>query len=136
MKILGIIAVMLTLSGQQTTTSERYDANNTSGIVSVQPANRLTVNTAEAAFIESQASNSGGGANAQLAISIWNDLNEMCRGGSGDRPETLYACCVRTKVSSVLNNLGYCYRMGDVWRKCRPVEKSKVRAAALTNCVR
>lgn len=139
MKILGIIVVILMLSAQQTPTIDRYDATNRSAIPSVQPASRslsLTANNAEAALTASLATDSGASANPRLAISIWNDLNAMCRGGHGDRPETEYACCVRGKVDSLLNNMGYCYHMGDVWRKCRPGEKASVRAVASTSCVR
>jgi hypothetical protein len=137
MKILGVM-VMLILSAQQTPTIDRYNATNISGIVSVQPANRslsLTANNAEAAFAGSQASNRGAGANVQLALSIWGDLNVMCRGGHGNRPETMQACCIRNKVDALLNNLGYCYHMGDTWRKCRPRDK-RAQTVGLTDCVR
>jgi hypothetical protein len=62
---------------------------------------------------------------AQAAISIWYDLNALCRGGSGDS-EILTACCARTKVSGLLNQMGYCYRTGDRWVKCTPRDKKAV----------
>jgi hypothetical protein len=57
-------------------------------------------------------------ANTDLALSIYKDLDAMCRGGVGDRPETQQACNVRTKVSALLRNMGYCWR-GAWWKKCR-----------------
>src|SRR5260370_35232394 len=74
--------------------------------------------------------------NERLAISVWYDLNAMCRGGHGDRPETEYACCVRTKVSSLLNNMGYCYRMGDASKKGRDGEWEKLRTPPTASCAR
>lgn len=56
---------------------------------------------------------------ARLVLSIYKDLNEICRGGSGDRTETLQACNVRNDVSALLRNIGYCWA-GAWWRKCRP----------------
>jgi len=57
-------------------------------------------------------------ANADLALSIYKDLDAMCRGGAGDRPETDLACDVRNKVSTLLRNMGYCFG-GAWWTKCR-----------------
>ena len=47
-------------------------------------------------------------ANADLALSIYKDLDAMCRGGAGDRPETQQACDVRNKSSALLRKMGYC----------------------------
>jgi hypothetical protein len=41
-------------------------------------------------------------------ISIYMDLNEICRGNSGDEKSTLDARDVRTKVSHLLNDDGWC----------------------------
>jgi hypothetical protein len=59
-----------------------------------------------------------GQSNEELALSIYKDLDAMCRGGYGDRPETQQACNVRNKASAVLRNMGYCWR-GAWWKKCR-----------------
>jgi hypothetical protein len=42
-------------------------------------------------------------------LSIYTDLNEMCRGESGDDPHTNEACDVRAKVSALLWKEGYCF---------------------------
>jgi hypothetical protein len=135
MKILGVIMVMLLFSPRQTPTSYRHNDTYKSGAVSVQASDRSHNLMVAAETALAQTNNSGVDANARLAISIWNDLNAMCRGGHGDRPETEYACCVRSKVDSLLNNMGYCYRMGDVWRRCQPRDK-RARTVTLTDCVR
>jgi hypothetical protein len=57
-------------------------------------------------------------ANADLALSIYKDLNAMCRGGAGDRSDTEHACNVRNKTSALLRNMGYCWS-GAWWKKCR-----------------
>jgi hypothetical protein len=62
-------------------------------------------------------------AQARATISIWHDLNAMCRGGHGNDPQTDIACCTREKVSALLNQMGYCYRMGERWVKCTPRDK-------------
>ena len=59
-------------------------------------------------------------------ISVWHDLNAMCRGGHGDDPQTMIACCTREKVSALLNQMGYCYRMGERWVKCTARDKRAV----------
>jgi hypothetical protein len=96
--------------------SKRFDKRT------IAEANRTTSALDTAVTLGAQPSS------AELTISIWNDLNAMCRGGSGDRPETEYACCVR-------NNLGYCYHTGDTWRKCGPRDR-RASAVALTTCVK
>ena len=136
MRIVSVIFALLIFGSQQTATIESYQPNEKPSRTSVlQIESSLNVATS----IESESGvtqgTSGAEGNALLAVSIWNDLNAMCRGGSGDRPETEYACCVRSKVSSLLNNLGYCYHMGDVWRKCTARDKRSARAA-LTSCVK
>ena len=62
-------------------------------------------------------------AQAQAAISLWYDLNVLCRGGSGDDSSTDVACCARAKVSALLNQMGYCYRTGERWVKCTARDK-------------
>ena len=42
-------------------------------------------------------------------ISIYAELNEMCRGWSGDDPHTNQVCAVREKVAAFLKSIGYCY---------------------------
>jgi len=42
-------------------------------------------------------------------LSIHDDLDNMCRGWSGDDPHTGEACEVRLKVEKLLGKLGYCY---------------------------
>ncbi len=42
--------------------------------------------------------------NRQLMLSIYKDLDAMCRGGYGNRPATDEACGARTKVSALLRN--------------------------------
>lgn len=69
-----------------------------------------------------------------LTISTWHDLNAMCRGGHS--PESEHACCAREKLSAVLNRMGYCYRTGERWVKCRPNEKKARTFLSDTDCVR
>ncbi len=128
MKILGTAIVVLLALGQQTI---RYDASTRSPTLPTErPAVSEMARTAEAL-----ASQPNADTNARLALSIWNDLNTMCRGFSGDRPETQAACCVRSKVDVLLNNLGYCYHMGDTWRKCGPRDR-RAQRVALKDCVK
>lgn len=42
-------------------------------------------------------------------IDGWYDLDEECRGGSGDDPATERACTRRSEVSDQLYRLGYCF---------------------------
>lgn len=57
-------------------------------------------------------------------LSVYQDLNEMCRGWSGDDPHTAQACKVRDKVSKMLAGTGYCYgKKGQAgyqmqWHRC------------------
>jgi hypothetical protein len=61
---------------------------------------------------------------AKELLSIYTDLNEMCRGWSGDDPHTDEVCNVRTKVSNLLWKHGYCFgKKGQYggeawWHKC------------------
>lgn len=64
-------------------------------------------------------------AQARATISIWHDLNALCRGGR-DSSEVTIACCTREKVSALLNQMGYCYRMGERWVKCTARDKRAV----------
>jgi hypothetical protein len=58
----------------------------------------------------------GGGNNLQRAlVTAWQALNEDCRGGSGDSPETLKACDRRTVISNQLRAQRCRYHMGDYW---------------------
>ena len=65
-------------------------------------------------------------AQVRATISVWQDLNAMCRGGHGDDPQTMIACCTREKVSGLLNQMGYCYRMGERWVQCTARDKRAV----------
>ena len=78
------------------------------------------VRTKVSALQRNQAARTRGNeqSNADLALSIYRDLDAMCRGGAGDRPETQQACDVRNKASALLRNMGYCWR-GAWWKKCR-----------------
>lgn len=67
----------------------------------------------------------------RATISVWHDLNAMCRGGHGDDPQTMIACCAREKVSALLNQMGYCYRMGERWVKCTARDKRAVPSTKL-----
>jgi hypothetical protein len=55
-------------------------------------------------------------------FSIYGDLNEICRGGSGDRWETNRACETRSKVEKMLRSNGYCLlpmkQGGLSWQPC------------------
>jgi hypothetical protein len=59
-------------------------------------------------------------------ISIYNDLDEMCRGWPGDGSHTGSVCVVRDKLGKVLEESGYCYgkdRQSEAesqWHKCSP----------------
>ncbi|WP_027162329.1 hypothetical protein [Mesorhizobium sp. WSM1293] len=46
------------------------------------------------------------------------DLNEQCRGGSGDDPDTIKACDQREEVSAQLRQLHVCFA-GDRFQKCK-----------------
>ncbi len=73
--------------------------------------------------------NIAGAANAQSIsikqlISIYADLDEMCREWPGVDPHTDEACGVRSKVSGLLKSMGYCFGKKEqfvsemVWHKC------------------
>ena len=57
-------------------------------------------------------------------LSIYRDLNAMCRDPSSDDLHKIAACNTREKVSRLLNGLGYCYgSKGEdaadrQWHKC------------------
>lgn len=57
-------------------------------------------------------------------LSIYRDLNDMCRGHGGEDGRALRACNVREKVGRLLNGLGWCYgnqnqNVADLhWHKC------------------
>ncbi|WP_242219873.1 hypothetical protein [Shinella zoogloeoides] len=56
-------------------------------------------------------------------IEKWEELNENCRGGFGDDPNTMKACDQRSGVSERLEALGYCYdrekNSTEVWKACK-----------------
>jgi hypothetical protein len=55
-------------------------------------------------------------------IEQWEELNENCRGGSGDNPDTIKACDQRAEFSERLGTLGYCYdgetNAASAWKTC------------------
>lgn len=66
-------------------------------------------------------------ANAQPVsdlLAIEHDLNDMCRGWSGDDPHTQRVCDLRDRVVQALQRAGYCYGMeGQAgyqmqWHRC------------------
>lgn len=46
------------------------------------------------------------------------DLNEQCRGGSGDDPDTIKACDQREAVAAQLKVLHTCFA-GDRFKRCK-----------------
>ncbi|MBZ9683201.1 hypothetical protein LB531_21320 [Mesorhizobium sp. CO1-1-2] len=46
------------------------------------------------------------------------ELNEQCRGGSGDDPDTIKACDQREAVSAQLSQLHICFA-GDRFKRCK-----------------
>ena len=59
-------------------------------------------------------------------LAVERELNEMCRGWSGDDPHTDQVCALRDKVFKALQRSGYCYgRPGQAgaemrWQRCGP----------------
>jgi hypothetical protein len=45
----------------------------------------------------------------QALIERWSELNELCRGGSGDDPSTMEACDLREEVSGQLASADICF---------------------------
>jgi len=134
MRILGSIILLVTALTQAGPLIHRHDATNEPALTN---ANARTAGAGLqtrtfATLLLSEPSNPGTDANSRLAISIWYDLNVMCRGGNHD-PEVDQACCLRNKIDTLLNNMGYCYHMGDVWKKCGPRDK-RARTASLAAC--
>ena len=55
-------------------------------------------------------------------IDQWGDINDDCRGGSGDDPKTDQACGRRSNTADELKRRGFCYRTvkgGQDWVRCR-----------------
>src|SRR5262245_39743544 len=46
---------------------------------------------------------------ARDLVTIWNDLDGMCRGWSSDDPRTQEVCAVREQAGYALDRLGWCY---------------------------
>ncbi|BCH11932.1 hypothetical protein MesoLj131c_61900 [Mesorhizobium sp. 131-3-5] len=46
------------------------------------------------------------------------ELNDRCRGGSGDDPDTIKACDQREAVSAQLSHMHICFA-GDRFKRCR-----------------
>jgi hypothetical protein len=59
----------------------------------------------------------------QALIGQWEELNENCRGGFGDDPNTMKACDQRTEIDKQLEALGYCYdgetTAASEWKSCK-----------------
>ena len=66
-------------------------------------------------------------ANVRALLKTESQLDDKCRGGSGDSPATQKACAQRDQAVVKLRRLGWCYGNGDanqieadkVWQKCR-----------------
>lgn len=64
-------------------------------------------------------------AHIQQLIAQWDDLNDRCRGGSGDEQATWASCDQRSKIDQQLEAQGWCYghepqAMADRdWEPCR-----------------
>lgn len=74
-------------------------------------------------FLADETSSSDPASSVNVLIEKWEGLNENCRGGSGDDPDTMKACDQRSGVSERLEALGYCYsreeNSTEVWRTCK-----------------
>ena len=61
---------------------------------------------------------------ARDLLSIYRDLNDMCRDHGNDDRHKMRACNIREKVARLLNTMGYCYgKKGQdaadmQWHKC------------------
>jgi hypothetical protein len=74
----------------------------------------------------------GARADVQGDLKEYQRLNGLCRGGSGDKPETVKACEDRDRLFKQVENQGWCWGPKGVaeyqkqWRPCRSeFEKSK-----------
>jgi len=60
----------------------------------------------------------------QKLIDIYNDLDNLCRGGPGNLKSTNDACETRSKVSDLLKHAGYCFSYPKVgWHSCKIIRK-------------
>lgn len=50
---------------------------------------------------------------ADALIAQWTAQNTLCRGSSGDKPETQRACEERQRIGRTLDALGWCYGKKD-----------------------
>jgi hypothetical protein len=68
----------------------------------------------------------GQSAAVQELISVYSDLDDMCRGWPGDDPHSDEVCKTREKLRQALIKMGYCYgknnqsRAQFSWHKCGP----------------
>ena len=82
MRIVGVIFALIIFGSQQTATIESYQPNEKPSRTSVlQIESSLNVATSIESESAATQGTSGAEGNALLAVSIWNDLNAMCRGG-------------------------------------------------------
>lgn len=65
----------------------------------------------------------GASAEGQSLISLYYDLDGMCRGWSGDSPHTNEACAAREKAFQALSEAGYCMVTDNStsirWARCQ-----------------
>lgn len=52
-------------------------------------------------------------------VSYWYSLDEQCRGGPGDAPDTMKACDKRSDIDKILINQGCIFRYPDGWPELR-----------------
>ena len=55
-------------------------------------------------------------------LAVYQALDVMCRGGSGDDPHTNQACDIRNKASAALKDAGFCFKglgADSHWTKCK-----------------
>lgn len=64
------------------------------------------------------------GSAIKQAVGVWDFLNDLCRGGSGDSPKTQEACDNRDKLDGIFRRAGWCYGRDDhpgylkKWERC------------------
>lgn len=65
------------------------------------------------------------------AVGVYEFLNELCRGGSGDNPKTQQACDNRDNLESIIQRAGWCYGHYDQpsylkkWERCGAEQGAK-----------
>ncbi|MCD2183669.1 hypothetical protein LQK81_16540, partial [Rhizobium sp. GN54] len=86
------------------------------------PNGNIRINGDDHLYCSRDASPQSSNASVPDLIEQWTGLNENCRGGSGDDPQTLKQCDKRDEVSESLEALGYCYQgesnAASEWARC------------------